>query len=1382
MKCNETGFTCENVEAICRVGKSTKHRVLGYIGEKGIGFKASFAVADVVSVTSSCYAFKFDKREELGMIAPIWTGEAIESGWTVFRLQLTPQIDSHLLVTYLHDVKPSLLLFLRKLRKLEITCDGETTTFSRRDLKDNITCLDRTDGCTKESFYYLVFRHKLEISTTEEKRSHLKESEVVLAFPITSAKVPVIGNQMVHAFLPLRSYGFSFLIQADFLTAASREDILADSRWNQQLLTGVVDAFLRTIPVFQLTHSLELSWLRYIPSGIADSFMKSVENTPSPRLRDMEIVKCIDGCYRRPCTVIIPGLPFCMSDGHPLVNSCAPLYYISPHYHDNYDLPHLRRLGVSDMSFTHLINWLKSQSSTFFKEQTVEWHEKLCTTLLTAPWHIHGTSIKTLPIVPLEDGEWYSADSSGIFFRADLDTIPLGLGIRFASKLDHQSSQQALLIKAGLKKATPQALISHMLEVHQDSSLGLNPLSIVVDHAHFLFQNGCYIPHYTDISPFWVFCSDGSLRRASDVFMNDVNKQVPLSTILTDEPFLHLFYYKKESECRNQGAWLSWLHDTLKVKTFPGPWTDIPRLFKKFLSSVGHNQYLYTLKDYWVDLLPHLNSRRRLDETYFLNGSLQRYPGLPFLSLPNESVDWDFLQELGVSIKVDAMFFLKQLRRIRAETNSPDESEVRDIYRQLQSRYDDDQEVASTIRSAFREEDIILSIISSSLDRKKVYQWVKWDQVVWSGPPSMRSKYPLRTCYRDMEGFFVKSLGMDSARADILIEELEEIAKEWNFREYEDAKKHIVAILKDLSDALEDQLQSPPKWISTLAHLAIFPCHSPKSGKTLLELGSFYVPDAGGKLAQIFREDVALLDLTEMEIRRVGPFLSCPALKSEVKFLSDKVTRRDEFSTATEVPNPALSNIYTSRLPYIVRLIATERARSHDMKPYLRLQYIRVNEVDEIKRFFTLENFEHSLTEKITVETSGDQIIVRSSNSTDARGFDETDFAAKLASHLTLHPTGLFITLTTPLDTIERTLKTLGIHLLQRSDFDEEPEETESTWLAESQTNKGVVRRVASSHNQPRRSGRAIQNEKIGDTVNASDSATSAFEKLIADGVSNIRQAAREFSLNNIVHNVDLKSGTNPQLRINKSSGSVVSGTSGLRVDDYIRPAYSDDDDNTAIQEAISKLKTMQLNSTSGDHYVITSQLSQSISYTASKSNGLQDNGIEIESSLRLMIGVLGEYLTYEYLKSAQLPGFNEDTWTNTLRGSIPGFQPFDDISRADITYDDVNGYLTEVIFGKDKKDQWDGFWPTYLLEVKTTVSSHDTPFHMSARQMQIAAETTVRDLNKPPQEVFVLVRISGMNLQDPKNHTMKMYPDLHHSLYKNEMCVASDVEVAILT
>src|SRR6266404_9729514 len=73
---NETGFTEPNVRALCDIGKSSKSKALGYIGEKGIGFKSVFRVSDEPLVVSNGYRFRFHREDPaagLGFVVPEWS-------------------------------------------------------------------------------------------------------------------------------------------------------------------------------------------------------------------------------------------------------------------------------------------------------------------------------------------------------------------------------------------------------------------------------------------------------------------------------------------------------------------------------------------------------------------------------------------------------------------------------------------------------------------------------------------------------------------------------------------------------------------------------------------------------------------------------------------------------------------------------------------------------------------------------------------------------------------------------------------------------------------------------------------------------------------------------------------------------------------------------------------------------------------------------------------------------------------------------------------------------------------------------------------------------------------------------------------------------------
>ena len=72
----QVGFSQQNVRALCDVGTSTKKHKLGYIGQKGIGFKSVFKVTDVAEIHSNGFHISFDllQHQALGYVLPTWVG------------------------------------------------------------------------------------------------------------------------------------------------------------------------------------------------------------------------------------------------------------------------------------------------------------------------------------------------------------------------------------------------------------------------------------------------------------------------------------------------------------------------------------------------------------------------------------------------------------------------------------------------------------------------------------------------------------------------------------------------------------------------------------------------------------------------------------------------------------------------------------------------------------------------------------------------------------------------------------------------------------------------------------------------------------------------------------------------------------------------------------------------------------------------------------------------------------------------------------------------------------------------------------------------------------------------------------------------------------
>ncbi len=228
--CNEIGFDKENIEALCRIGHSTKKgqgHTTGYIGEKGIGFKSVFKVADVVHVSSKGYSFRFDRRGVLGMITPIpeefppanlirrLAGQNQQTK-TQLLLELVSKSKFKEINNELHKLKPQMLIFLRKIRKLVIHIPDYDVLYEIQNIATDknfggqeTATLISTSLKEEKKDKYLVVRRLIHSLAEDERRKNVEETEVVLAFPVDANGRPLVRAQDVYAYLPIQDYGFN---------------------------------------------------------------------------------------------------------------------------------------------------------------------------------------------------------------------------------------------------------------------------------------------------------------------------------------------------------------------------------------------------------------------------------------------------------------------------------------------------------------------------------------------------------------------------------------------------------------------------------------------------------------------------------------------------------------------------------------------------------------------------------------------------------------------------------------------------------------------------------------------------------------------------------------------------------------------------------------------------------------------------------------------------------------------------------------------------------------------------------------------------------------------------------------------------------------------
>lgn len=222
--CNEDGFSFQQIASLTNIGDSTKTKRKdvhsGYIGEKGIGFKAVFKVAHVVNISSGFYNFMLDTTQGMiGMLRPLPSSFPVSTysaDSTRMMLQLKSEKEFNGISSDLRRIKPEILLFLRRLRRLSVCTQRHNREYVATHNEDDREFLGETrtihacESATGESraIKYIITRNRVEGMPKEGKREGVATSEVTIAFPLGINGKPRIKEQQVFAFIPVNCYGF----------------------------------------------------------------------------------------------------------------------------------------------------------------------------------------------------------------------------------------------------------------------------------------------------------------------------------------------------------------------------------------------------------------------------------------------------------------------------------------------------------------------------------------------------------------------------------------------------------------------------------------------------------------------------------------------------------------------------------------------------------------------------------------------------------------------------------------------------------------------------------------------------------------------------------------------------------------------------------------------------------------------------------------------------------------------------------------------------------------------------------------------------------------------------------------------------------------------
>jgi Domain of unknown function (DUF3883) len=475
---NEKGFEEPHIRSLCSIGKSTKSKVLGYIGEKGIGFKSVFKVTDEPHIFSNGYRFKFmvkDSSDPIGFVVPHWIDAQpryARSRLTTLYLPLREKAEG--VLRYFDDLDPHLLLFLKKLKAIEIhnKIRGEHRLLECETLSESRVALHATtwrkDGHRQKNTQQFLLSHtELEkpAKITEAKRSEVTSSTLLLAFPLSNNGVPLgKADNQVFAFLPVRQFGFRFTIQADFLVPANREDIHRDKDWNKWLRDALARSFSSALPQFKENEPLMHTFYGFLPreGEVKDDFFRPAVDALYSKLSTTECVQTEFGHWERPCNVLLADDMVRQLVSNQELQRMMGLEYAHPRIKRG-DIP--SKLGCIRFGLDHLFRclmdsqWLSGKPDNWFAVLFSYLAEHAITPEMLA-------TVRQLQIFPIVGGTLTSLNEGPIFlpekrrkryeFESELRLLRPDI---ISSSASTPAAMLAVLTKLGLRPFSARAIV-----------------------------------------------------------------------------------------------------------------------------------------------------------------------------------------------------------------------------------------------------------------------------------------------------------------------------------------------------------------------------------------------------------------------------------------------------------------------------------------------------------------------------------------------------------------------------------------------------------------------------------------------------------------------------------------------------------------------------------------------------------------------------------------------------------------------------------------------------------------------------------------------------------------------------------------------------------
>lgn len=232
---NECGFTKDNVRAITAIGESTKKLLLSgddrSIGEKGVGFKSVFGVADSVEIHSNGFDFRLTSK--LPTVPEVCEPLDVVEGTTMIF-----QMRQDVRTAFSADRILQLCTCLRNLKRLEIA--NHSVSISDKDHRRVVTLDGQRHVFERIVYEFEITDQNILTSRNTNGKSIDSHQQIVCYIPER-----VRGQEMfLYTGLPLSIHSnVPLIIDAPFELTTSRENILHNV-WNDMIREHVYRAII----------------------------------------------------------------------------------------------------------------------------------------------------------------------------------------------------------------------------------------------------------------------------------------------------------------------------------------------------------------------------------------------------------------------------------------------------------------------------------------------------------------------------------------------------------------------------------------------------------------------------------------------------------------------------------------------------------------------------------------------------------------------------------------------------------------------------------------------------------------------------------------------------------------------------------------------------------------------------------------------------------------------------------------------------------------------------------------------------------------------------------------------------------------------------------